>query len=87
MVKNLGEREWLLSLDERYRTAGKEIMRNISSNLNFGETRLCFEIVEKVVQNYLQRIIKSTSNNNGSPNKIDDKIESIITVLQSLQTD
>jgi len=49
MVKNLGEREWLLALDDRYRTAGKEIMRNLSSNLNFGETRLCFEIIEKVV--------------------------------------
>jgi len=49
MVKNLSEREWFVALDDRYRTAGKEIMRYLVSNLHFVETRLCFEIIERVV--------------------------------------
>jgi hypothetical protein len=49
MVKNLSEREWLVALDDRHQTAGKEIMRYLVSNLHFGETRLCFEIIERVV--------------------------------------
>lgn len=47
-----------MPLEEKHKKTVTEMARNLSNNKYFGESRLCFEIIEKTVQHFINKLIK-----------------------------